>query len=819
MKTFIKHIFIAFLMLITGEGIANAQTSPHVVKVSGAIINDQNKPQEFATVSLLRAKDSAIVKGALSNDAGAYTFENVKNGAYIIKATELGYTKACSGPFTISDASANIELPVIKMTATASALKTVNITASKPLIERKIDRTVMNVENSVLAAGNSAMEILEKAPGVTVDKDDNISLKGKQGVTVMMDGKLTYLSSTQLASLLRATDGNTIQSIEIITNPSAKYDAAGNSGIINIKLKKNKSVGTNGSASIGSGYGQKYKFNGSVNANHKEGDLNVFGSYSYFNNQRPREMDISRLISYNNVNTIYDGNTNMLSARANNSYRLGADYQTSKRNTFGVLLSGYNMTSDDNNFTNTNILPNSAIPATRTTTQSGINSGSNNFAANINDHLNVDTAGKDLDFNLDYSHFNNSKSSAYNSYFYQTNGSQLKTPSILRNTLPARLNIASLKLDYTNPFSKTFKMEAGIKSSYVTTDNDLRSDSLLSNTWVNDAGRTNRFKYNENINAAYINFNQTWKKTSIQAGLRTEQTNSQSNSQDITGQPSIVNRHYIDLFPSVFFNHDFSDKHSVGLSYSRRIDRPDYDDMNSFAYYLDTYTYQQGNPFLKPQYTNSYELSYTYKKTFNATLGYSRTSDVISEVLIQNDALAVTYDTKANLAVQNNYSLNLNLPFTFAKWWNSNTNATGFYLGIKSDLAHSYLNAGQFAMNLNSNQTFTITKTLRAEASINYQSALTAGIFHIRSQYSIDGGVSKSFYNKRANLKLSMSDIFNTRKQSLTSLYGNVNLNINQKNETQVARLTFTYNFGSNKFAARKHTTGAEDEKNRVKSN
>ena len=191
------------------------------------------------------------------------------------------------------------------MQPNSHSLNTVSITAAKPLIEHKIDRTVMNVENSVLAAGNSAMDILERAPGVSVDKDDNISLKGKQGVTVMINDKLTYLTAAQLATLLRSTDGNTIQSIEIITNPSAKYDAAGNSGIINIKLKKNKQTGTNGSVTLGAGYGAYWKDNETLQLNHKEGNLNVFGTFSHNDNKRIQDIDIKRIITDTAGNRTY----------------------------------------------------------------------------------------------------------------------------------------------------------------------------------------------------------------------------------------------------------------------------------------------------------------------------------------------------------------------------------------------------------------------------------------------------------------------------------------------------------------------------------
>jgi iron complex outermembrane receptor protein len=811
----IVYIYIAVLSLLTSLGTLQAQTAVSTGKITGSLITETGKPADYATVSLLRAKDSSMVKSSLSNEAGKFVIERVSVGTYLLKATIIGYNKTVSGPVNVT-ANSVVNVPVLILVPATNNLKAVSIVATKPLIERKIDRTVINVENSVLAAGNSAMEILERAPGVTIDKDDNISLKGKQGVTVMLDGKLTYLSSAQLANLLRSTDGNTIQTIEIITNPSAKYDAAGNSGIINIKLKKNKSVGTNGSMAATGGYGQNHKASTSLNMNHKNGGLNIFGNYSYTNNKRPQDINLNRIVNQKNKITYFDESTDMLGSRNSHNYKLGADYDLSKTNTLGVQVTGYNSAFNANSFNNTLISPDKINTSAVTTTANWAIERYNNIAANINNRIVLDTAGKELSMDADYSHFYNKQSNNYINNYFLADGITLRTNSLLRNSLPSKINIGTFKADYTNPIGKTMKLEAGMKFSYVGTDNDLRTDSILNNTWVTDAGRTNLYKYTENINAGYLNFSKTWKKTSLQAGLRAEQTNSKGDSRDVNNVTTINKRNYLSWFPSVFINQELSDKHTLGINYSRRIDRPSYDDLNSFQQILNAYTYQQGNPNLKPQYTNSYELSYTYNKKYNATLGYSLTTDVMVEVPEQ---LGVnTYITRDNLAEQINYSLNINAPFTITKWWSMNNNITGFYLGFKTNSTKLTLNNGQFAGNGNSINTFILSKTVKMEGTFNYQSPLTYGLFQIRSQYSFDAGISRSFAEKKATLKFSVSDVFNTRQQNLSVRQDNINFDVFQKNETRVARLTFTYNFGNSKIQARRHQSGADDEKSRVKS-
>ncbi|MCR8557831.1 TonB-dependent receptor family protein [Mucilaginibacter sp. BJC16-A38] len=813
-STTIKTLAFLILYII---GITLAFAKPPV-KVSGSLIDDKGKPMDYATVSLLNVKDSTVIKGTLSNDNGVYVFDHITPGTYIVKATNVGYEKTLSKPFTVSDASSDITLPAIKMQQASHTLGTVTVTASKPLVEHKIDRTVMNVENSVLAAGNTALEILERAPGVSIDKDDNISLKGKQGVTVMINDKLTYLTSTQLATLLRSTDGTTIQSIEIISNPSAKYDASGNSGIINIKLKKNKQTGTNGSVTVGAGYGNTFKNNESISLNHKEGNLNVFGSFSHDDRKREHTLDIRRIVTDSTGGkTYFNQFSSIPNDNHNNSYRLGADYDISSKNTIGFLVNGYFNTETDDNVNKTYIGTQPSVTDSYQTTLSHINQSYKNFALNLNDRYKIDTAGQEIAVDLDYSKFKNNSNSQYNTYFFQPDGSEMASPLFLRNQTPSNITIRTAKVDYTYPINKILKLETGFKLSDVKTDNDLRAQKQVNGNYINDTTLTNRFVYTEKVDAIYANLSQNYKNFSIQTGLRAEYT---SSTGDLITNNNVVKRHYLDFFPSVFINRTLNDKNEIGLSYSRRIDRPGYDALNPFVYYLDQYTYEKGNPFLNPQYTNNFEFNYTYNKSITLTLGYSHTSDAITQILLTDPISKATYQTNLNLQSQNNYNVNLYAPYTIAKWWEGNVNVTGFYMKFKTDtLLGGKLDNGKAAYQIKTTQTFMIAKGWKAELSNYYNSAMTYGIFNIKPQYATDAGISHSFLEKKANIKLSMSDIFNTRRNDVTSYYQSNNLDIRQKNESRITRLTFTYNFGNNKIKMREHQTGADDEKGRVKGN
>lgn len=781
--------------------------------ITGRVIDEQNTPLDLATVNLLNAKDSAAIKTIFPDEQGHFTFLGIPQGDYLVEAVLVGYEKATSDPIAITDAETTKTLAPLVLIGANTVLAEVAVSApQRPLVERKPDMLVVNVENSTLAAGNTALDILERSPGVTVDKDDNISLMGKQGVIVMIDGKQTFLSSEQLANLLRNTDGNTIKSIELITNPSSKYDASGTAGMINIVLKKNRMAGTNGTLTLGTGYGVGHKANTSLNLNHKVNRVNLFGTYSYMNNAGGQDIDIFRTVTQPQSVTSFNQLTEFSRKNRNHSYRAGVDYNTSDRNVLGVLLSGNASGNDNNNVSSTLIGTNIASPDSTLATTSLFDGNYSSFAVNVNNQFTIDSNGRKLAADVDISRFSNRNMADYNNTFFLPSGAVKGEPLLSRSDMPTIIDIRVAKVDYTHPFGKGNKFETGLKYSSVTSDNDMRFENQVNGNWQNDAGRTNHFVYEEQVAAAYLNYSTQLGKWGVQAGLRSEYTLSDGNSLTMQNR---IKRDYIDFFPSVFLNYAISDNHQTGLSYSKRINRPNYGNLNPFAYFLDQYTSEQGNPYLRPEYTHAFDFSYTLLQKYHLSAGYNRTNDVIAESMQQDDETKSTWVTRDNLAKQNIWFVNLNVPVKLTKFWNTNTNLNGFYMGFDGQLASEHLKQGQYALQIRSNQTFTITPTFTAEASLNYQSPLVYSIYRIGTQWSIDAGLNKSFYNKKANLKLSVSDIFDTRIQDVRTNYANLNVVVNQKNETRVARLTFTYNFGNMKNGARRTDTQSE-EKSRI---
>ena len=816
MKTNYSALIVALLVtiLISLHQQVWAQTKIGGSKISGNVVDEQKKPLDFATILLLKASDSSMVKTSMTDLAGKYAFENMPSGEYVIAATMVGYKKVKSKPFTLNESRPVVQIEELQTGMDSKNLKEVSIVAQKPFIERKMDKLVMNVENSSVSAGSTAMEVLEKAPGVTVDKDDNISMKGKQGVLIMLDGKQTHMSSADVANMLRNMESNQIESIELITSPSARYDAAGTSGIINIKTKKSKSMGLNGTLTAGTGYGLTTKYNGGTTLNYRQGKINAFGNYNYANNGRINTLNLNRVVNYQDTITNFSQLNDWDNRRYSNSFKTGVDVFINKNHTIGVLANGYfnrnkensnSFTSRHNNFDQAEDIK---IIGRNTEKYQ-------NVAYNLNYKGTLDTSGKELSVDLDYSDYKSNHDELRDNAYTATN-LETRDRLFVKNYAPSSIDVKSIKIDYTHPLNKTTKFEAGIKSSLVKTDNDLLLATLEGSTWVPDADYSNRFLYDENINAAYLNFSKEFKKFGVQFGVRAEQTFSKGNS--IT-KNEIVERDYIKLFPSLSLSHTVNKNHQLGFSFSRRIDRPSYDDLNPFMNFLDEYTFQKGNPYLNPQFTSSFDISHTYKGSITTSLSYSHTVDVMTTVTEQEDETLKTFAIERNLDEQNVYALSVFAPIPVQKWWNINNNLQLFHMGFKSKSENGDLDAGQFAMTYNMDHSFTLDKTFTAELSVQYQSPLQYGIFKIGSQVVMNAGIRKSFLNNKMNLRLSMNDLFDSRSQHLSTNYQNMNLNFTEKGESQVGRLTLSYRFGKNEVkAARRRSTGLEDEANRMKN-
>lgn len=781
------------------------------VKINGTV-KDAKQTVPSATVLLYTSKDSTLLTTAITDMDGKFIF-TAKPGSYYILCSSVGYNKVKTAIFQLTETT--YQVPVILLKENSKNLNEVSITVTKPVLERRADKLILNVDATPSAAGLNALELLKKAPGVNVDQNENISLSGKSNVLVTIDGKQTYLSATEVVNLLKSMQSSEVESVELINNPGSKYEANSTGGIINIKTKKSKAEGFNGSLALGAGFNKYLLANSSTNLNYRKKSYNVFGSYGYNRSEYQQKLNIDR-ITPGVANQLYFSQRNKdTSNNSSNNFKVGSDFFLSKNHTLGFLVKGNIGDSKKQSFSNVNI--GSAAQSTDSIlrTPSSTVSHRKNLSYNINYKGVLDTAGQELTIDADYSTFNGTNDGNYVNSFYFPNGSFFKNGQIYRNFAPSDIKIKAIKADYTLPINKIIKLDAGIKVADVNSDNNYVYENRINNNWVFDDTKSNRFKYEEQVNAAYTTLGITAGKTSIIAGLRAEHTNSTGNS--ITTN-QLTTRKYTDLFPSLSLSQNFNADNILNFSYSRKINRPNYQNLNPFIFYLDQYTYNQGNPNLKPEYSNNLEMSYLFKQKFSAALAYSRTTDVITQILLQNEAKKSIYQTFLNLASEEVVSLTLTFPVKLTKWWNMNNNVLGYYKQIKApDLNGADLNSKQLSGNLYAQNNFTISKLVTADLSASFSTPQIEGAFKAKSMFSSDAGVRYNFPNKMGNLKLSVSDIFHTQKARISSTLTGNSYNLEQWGTSTSARLSFTYRFGKMTVkSARNRNTGLDDEQKRL---
>ncbi|RYD80738.1 MAG: TonB-dependent receptor [Sphingobacteriales bacterium] len=792
-------------------------------KIWVTVQNDKNAAIENATATLLKPGGKQLVQSTIADKKGLVVFENIANGTYLIKISATGFTDQLTDSIVISNANPTVNLKSVTMQAKASTdLKAVTVTAKKPFIQRLNDRLVVNVDNSVVNAGSSAFEVLERSPGVTVDNNDNIALRGKQGVIIMIDGKPSPMSGADLVNYLRGLPSNSIDRIEIITNPSSKYDAAGNSGIIDIRLKKDQRMGSNGTFNIGYGQGVYPKANTGVSLNHRNKKVNLFGSYNYGYRKGLNRLYLDRNFYENGVFNGSDLKDNFARMPFNsNSVRAGADFYASKKTVIGMVLNA-NFNAVDRRSDNKSVEFDSQRDSFLTfNTIARNNDDNNNFVGNINFKHTFDSTRKELTADFDYGVYNSRSLSTTGTQYFKIGGGTLQPDYILDGRQKGKLNFTTARVDYVNPLKNNASFELGLKTSFVSTDNDAKFFNSSNGTPVVDAGKTNHFLYDENNNAAYVNFKKDFKKWDMQLGLRAEQTNIKT-YQEI-GKVS-WDSNYLQLFPTAFFNYKLKEDQTIGISVSRRIDRPGYSQLNPFLFLIDVTTYATGNPGLMPQFTWAYELNYTVK-AINISLSYSHTKNNQNVVIARyNDLFPqnpqgnnVTVQIPVNISSSDYAGLSIAAPVKVTKWWNMVNNADIFYNHFNGSLGATKLNNGKPAVDLRVNNSFTLKNGWATELNGVFNSGGQYGFMVSKPQWGISAGVQKTILQGKGTLRFNVTDIFWTNLPRATITYNNYVEKWKAKRETRVANISFSYRFGKKTVqAARRRTTGSEEERQRA---
>lgn len=785
--------------------------------ITGKITDIGSKPLAGASVALLKAGDSALVKMNITDKEGLYRFDNIASGDYLLLVTSVGYTKAFSPVFNHSTDS---KLDVV-LEKTGTQMAGVVVTAKKPPVEVKAGKTVVNVDASPTNAGLNVLEILQKSPGVSVDNDDNISLQGKGGVLILIDGKPTYLSGQNLATFLKSLQASSLDQIEIMTNPPAKYDAAGAAGVINIKTKKGTIRGINGNVNFNYAQGLYPKYNGGANFNFRNKKINLFGSYNGGAWEGWGIMNINRNFYKEDV---FNGSSIQTTQRHNkNSWhngKIGMDYFFTDKDVAGVVVSG-NINPWNNWQQSSSELYDAANNLNNILRSDAYNGGrAKNITTNLNYRHTFDSAGREISFDLDQGYYRNRSSNLLTTRVYKPDNTQEGNTVMLDGVLPSIINIYSGKADYIHPFNKSIKLEAGIKTSFVSTDNNVLYQRDTTTGWYVDEQRTNHFIYRENINAAYAILTKSIKKWELTAGLRVEDTHAKGTQQQ---GDSTFKRNYTNLFPNAGVAYSINDKNQLSAAYSRRIRRPGYNDLNPFVYFIDSLTYGQGNPYLQPEFSNRVEVTHTFNRFLSFTVSHTRTNNIITQLLKQNTEKKTTFQTTENFSSRRQWGASVSVNKQVIKWWN-----LSLYTGVFNNLYKGlYIEGAEntpVEMNINTldahmSNSFSFAKTWTGEISGWYVSNPSEGLIIGKPMGAMNAAISKQILKKNGTVKLGVRDVFRTQNFRGYSRYADVDINIfnDRRKDNRQLNISFVYKFGKNGAApARRRTGGAGDEQSRV---
>ena len=786
-----------------------AQRAP----VSGSVAGPAGAAVELATVTLHRAADSVVVKTEFSNAAGDFRLEALAGQRYLVSVAQVGYKRYWSPAFELP--AAGQALGQVRLVASqATALKDVTVTGRKPLFEHQADRTVVNVADSPLSAGATTFDVLGRAPGVTADGANNLALRGRQGLLVVIDGKRVPLTGTELADYLRALPAEQVQRIELITNPPASYDAQGGAGVIAITLKKDQRLGTNGSANASYGRGEYGKFIGGLALNYRRKNLNIYGNYAYTDRRGYLRIDFDR--QYAAAPPLPAASSLIASERLtwlrSHSGKVGLDLTLSKRTLLGVSATG--LASQTITTTNSNIqfFDENRQPARHYTSLADQDIKRPNGSVNLNlRHTFADSAGaSSLAFDADYARYNTTRLLGLYTYF----DAPTSPTTLLSGDQRSNLDIGAVKADYSQPLPHRARLDAGVKATRIASDNNVVFVNTVNGVSTINPDISSQFQYHENVNAAYATVSGARAGTTLQAGLRAEQTNTLAE----TPGGSSRERHYIQLFPSLLVQHSLSKQHELALAVARRVDRPSYVQLNPLRAYLDATSYIAGNPDLIASTSYNFELTHTYKQKFSTALAYSRTDQpIVFATQLSPDGNRVVVNRDVNLTTRHFYTLTLTAPLEIAKWWTLYANGLAYYDRYVGTLENTFLDRGQFSYNLTLNNSFTLPHGWSADVSGLYESRQVGGFQLLQERGQVAAGIQKSLWNKQGTLRLNVSDIFYTTPQRVTSDYINFSEYFRARMDSRVGTVAFTYRFGNTKVAAaRKRAAGADEELRRA---
>jgi len=792
----------------------NAQTSTDGKIIAKVIDAHSNETIPFASAILINRKTKAVVKGAQTDVNGNLLISGLPKGVFTFKISYVGYQSMVRDSVAITDTHKEVNFGSIKMKpAKGTALNEVNITAQKSTMQLGIDKKVFSVDQSLVSEGGSASDLLQNVPSVQSDIDGNISLRGSTGVKVLIDGRPSVIAGGNVAQILQSIPASSIESVELITNPSAKYDAEGQSGIINIVLKKNKKLGLNGSLALTAGNRDNYNANTSLSFQNSK--INVYGNYNYRYGNRIGG-GYSNISYVDNPLGIAQANqsTTGTSTDKGHNVKAGIDYNIAAKSLIS-FSGGFNLRDNDRNevlgINQYNKLGNPISLSNR----NNINNGSGgSYDLNLDFVQKLKKPKEELTFNFGYSQGNNDNDQRYSTNVYNIAGTPVNTLADVQLNTGNGINSSyNIQTDYSLPVGAAGKIEAGYRSQIRLAENNTFSQNFnnLTDEYDVNFALTNDFNSKDQVHALYLNYQNQVKNFGYQVGLRAEDAtlDTKLGVYNKSGQLDFVNGkiHYERLYPSVFLTQKFKQEQQLQLSYTRRVNRPRGWDTNPFLDVSDPLIWRQGNPNLKPEDVHSYELGYSKfwpKLTFTSSVYIRQTNDVIQRVRTEADANGVTIVTPRNLTRQVSSGLELITRYDVVKAWNFTGNVNLYKQSIKGVPAFGIVESSGFSWNANLTNNFVLPYNITLQVKGDYRSKEVMAQGRRNAMYAVDAGAKYDFKDKKSSLSLNVRDVFNTRAWSMTSYGPNSTTDFRRSMQGTMGSLTYSYRFGKTDFKAKR---------------
>ncbi|WP_224995772.1 outer membrane beta-barrel protein [Cesiribacter sp. SM1] len=757
--------------------------------IEGKLVDDAQQPLPYANVVLFKGEE--LVTGVVSTKDGSFSLPLQQTGSYSIRITAIGYNDYTLPAINVPQLPFHKDLGIITIQEAVEQLNTVEVVASKPTILLEDDKLIVDVESSTLANGGTALDVISRSPGVLVDSDGNISLNGRQGTMVMIDGKPTYLSAAELQQFLASMPADGVKSIELISNPSARYDAQGTGGIINIRLKKNSLRGTFGSLNAGSEYNGKFSYFGGASLNYKQGKWSGLSSLDYRSNQRDIYHSLYRRIESGEGTTVIDQHTNRYYGTNSLSGRTALDFELKEGHSIGVGGKYTQNWADRSSSARADVFAGGAEDFSYTADEA-TDRPFKQWGLNLHYTGALDTLGSTLSLEADFTQvaFDNI-SQFQNHYFGEESGNRPSEEFYSSN--PVQFDIYSIKADYNKSYSNGGKWEAGFKGSRVLSDNNFRMWAAPGSQLPGGIDRSNHFLYEESILAGYlIGHYKLSKSFKVQAGLRAEQTLAEGYSRSLEQKTP---RRYLDFFPSMVLSQQVDSNYQLTYSYSRRINRPSYGWLNPYVLYVDPYTSIQGNPMLQPEYSHVFEVNQVLHQDYQLSLTYTLVDDNIVQVPFQDDEAATTTFRLVNLEKSHQASLRAIAPIKFARWWTVNNTGVLSYSSYKASLEGYVVDNSRWNGYLQSQHKFTLAKGFTAEVNGTYVSPEAWGVLRLKGFGWVEAGVKKSLFNEKLDVSLNFNDIFRTDVTRFTVAFQDQDTRMRQYANLQSVRLSLRYKF------------------------